>query len=320
MGLVATLFVACHDGDGGSPPAREMPGPSSATARSSPAADLPCQPPEDIKTFRSTWRFKLEVPGGQDTVEDLEATARAGPRQALLEDPLEELAMILTATMTGGAADIQMDVATVAADRHEVRISAGDLRYALIAVGQRAWLKVGEEDWEESPTLAEVAPLVALPEMCRGFDAVFPDLPGPFGPLFPDLPGLLLGQSDETPDAVVTPDLPHVGDIETQEETVNGIDTVHYHVELTDIAQIVEYLGMPVDDPEALEALGDARYDVAKMTFDWWMAKEGNWPVRMEFAFRSKDDEGRDASEYALLEVKDLNDPDIQIEAPVDDD
>jgi hypothetical protein len=320
LGLVAMLSVACNDGDSQTSPAAGTAALSSTSAQSSPTAELPCEPPRDITSYRYTWRFKLEVPGGEDTAANLEATARAGPRKAQLEDPLEEVAMVLTASMTGGAADIQLDVAGVAPDRHEARISLGDLRYTLIEVGQRAWLRVGEEGWQESPTLAEGAPLTGLPEMCKGFDALFPDLPGPFGPLFPDLPGLFPGRLDETPEAVVTPELPDVGDVETQEETISGIETVHYHAELTDIAEIAGYLGMPVDDPEALEELGSARYDMAEMVFDWWLAKEGNWPVRMEFAFKSKADEGGDASEYALLEVKDLNDPSIKIEPPAEND
>jgi hypothetical protein len=70
MGLVATLFVACHDGDGGAPPTEPMVAVSLTTAPASPVAGLPCEVPGDIRSYRRVWDMKMDSPGPEVEPED----------------------------------------------------------------------------------------------------------------------------------------------------------------------------------------------------------------------------------------------------------
>ena len=108
-------------------------------------------------------------------------------------------------------------------------------------------------------------------------------------------------------------DLPDLGGLEAGEETTNGVATLHYHLDETDITRLAEFFG------EDVEEMWDFEGAPEEVTFDLWLARDGHWPVRMEAGASGKDDEGNDVSLSIFMEISDLNDPDIKIEPPVDD-
>ena len=107
---------------------------------------------------------------------------------------------------------------------------------------------------------------------------------------------------------------PDVTGFEAEEETTNGVSTRHYHVDQNDLPQLVNFLGEGPLAPEEIVGLLD------KVIVDLWLAEDGDWPVRMEAEGRGKDDQGNEASLSLFMEVKDLNDPDIRIEPPIEGD
>lgn len=97
--------------------------------------------------------------------------------------------------------------------------------------------------------------------------------------------------------------------MEPQKETVNGVKAVHYHIDEADLRLLAALLG----DGEGVEDMPES----AIGTMDVWLAEDGNWPVRVEGEVSYTDEQGRSISLEVFMEIKDINDPDIEIEPPI---
>lgn len=283
IGLLGLLLMGCAGGD-------DEPSGQSAAARSPVAApggsvaDLPCEVPDDIKSYRFTMRMKLDIPGLEEALEELggvegfEGTIPTGELGGE-EDGFEEMGEVfvgLLGAMLGGLTDISVEGAFVAPDRIEARMKLGDLELTSITIGDREWTRLGDMDWEEST--AEEGGMTFTNDLCEGFN------------------------------------YPEVTALDAREETKNGVDTLHYHLDESDITRLDDYFGGDLGDMWEFE---DAPEEV---TLDLWLAKDGNWPVRMEAEASGEDEEGNEVSLSIFMEVKDLNDSDIKIEPPITSD
>lgn len=282
IGLLGLLLVGCAGGD-------DEPSGQSAAARSpvvtpgGSVADLPCEVPDDIKSYRFTMRMKMDIPGLEEALEELEdfegfedfggtiPTGELGGEEDGFEEMGEAFAGLLGA-MLGGLTDMSVEGAFVAPDRTEATIDLGAFEVSSIAIGDREWTKVGDMDWEEST--AEEGGMTFTNDLCEGFN------------------------------------YPEVTALDAREETKNGVDTLHYHLDESDITRLADYFGGDLDDMWEFE---DAPEEVS---LDVWLAKDGNWPVRMEVEASGEDEEGNEVSLSIFMEVKDLNDSDIKIEPP----
>ena len=284
VGLAAMVAVACGGGEEATPSEAEAT-PTAAAAVSpitTPAgqvAELPCEVPDDIKSYRFTYGSKMDMPG-PELEEALEEA-----REAIQVAQQEERDVFAEWGEGWGAlvfwflalADMRMEGAFVAPDRVEVRVTfLGVLELTNITIGDKEWTKRGALDWEESTAEAEgLTWRRGLADLCEGF-------------AFPGVPGL-----------------------EAREETVNGVATHHYHLDEADLRRLAELF------PGDTEEMWDAEDLLQEGTVDVWLAKEGNWPVRMEGEFTLEYGEIRDLTLSMFIEVKDLNDPSIKIEPPV---
>jgi hypothetical protein len=97
-----------------------------------------------------------------------------------------------------------------------------------------------------------------------------------------------------------------VGLPEPQRETVNGVGTLHYRLDRAEL----EFLGL---------LFGELGNGEPPETFavDLWLAEDGNWPVRMSFQASGQDSEGNPIDMEISVEFRDINDPGIEIEAPI---
>jgi len=150
--------------------------------------------------------------------------------------------------------DTTMEFSYVAPDRWSVVVSEGGQECcSYIVVGSQAWYKEAESmDWTEEPASDEFASF-SPQEFCEVVEEL---------PMSLELQG---------------------------EETVNGIETVHYQ---------------DSEETSAYEWLmGEASLEY---TYDIWLAESGNWPVKMIY----------DAECEVGWEISDLNDPSIVVEPP----
>jgi hypothetical protein len=151
--------------------------------------------------------------------------------------------------------DTTMEFAYVAPDRWSVVVSeGGEECCSYIVVGSQVWYKEGESTgWTEQPPSDEFASF-SPQDLC----VVVEELPMSF---------------------------------ETRaEETVNGIETIHYQI--SEETSMYEWL---VGEDESLD-----------YTYDVWLAEIGNWPVKLVY----------DAECEMTWEISDLNEPSIVVEPP----
>jgi hypothetical protein len=148
-----------------------------------------------------------------------------------------------------------MEFAYVAPDRWSVVVTEGDQECcSYIVVGSQVWYKEAEStDWTEQPGSGE-----SLSFTPQDFCEVVEGLP-----MSMELEG---------------------------EETVNGVETVHYQS-----SHETSMYGWLVGEDDSL----DYSYDV-------WLAEDGNWPVKAVY----------DAECEMHWEISDLNDPSITVEPP----
>ncbi len=93
-------------------------------------------------------------------------------------------------------------------------------------------------------------------------------------------------------------------------ETVNGVDTVHFTLDETALAELGG-IGDALGDFDSDDILEDLMF-----TLDAWLAEDGGWLVKIEIAGESSNAEGGFFSTVMSLEVFDINSGDIRIEAP----
>lgn len=276
IGLVAMVAAPCGGGGGdvdrqSAPTAADSP----ITTPAGPVAKVPCKVPEDIKSFRFTFATKLEEPGLEEVLEEVEKAIEAAEEEGrdVSAEPGEALvALFLWLSLFG---DMRMEGAFMPPDRAEMRVRSAEMELISVTVGDKEWTKRDASDWEESTAEAEgLTWRRGLADLCEAFA------------------------------------LPEGSGLEAREETVNGVPTYHYHLEEADLRRLAELF------PGDTEEMWDAEDLLQEGTVDLWLAKEGNWPVRMEGEFTLEYGEIGDPTMSMFMEVKDLNDPGIKIEPP----
>jgi hypothetical protein len=177
--------------------------------------------------------------------------------------------------LTGLMGDMKMEGAIIVPDRSSMEMTVGGHEFgSFVQIGSKQWMKVaGLTDWTEEPASDESGMLFSPIDFCESTEA--------------DISSALSGMKGE-------------------KETVNGIETVHYHIDKADLALLQDFLG-------STEDLGDLPEE---FTMDIWLAEDGDWPVRMNFAASGKDDNGQPLSFEISVEFKDFNDSSIKIEPP----
>jgi hypothetical protein len=144
---------------------------------------------------------------------------------------------------------------------------------SFIQIGSQSWMKVaGLTDWTEEPA-SDSGFLFSPMDFCETAED--------------DLSSALSG-------------------LEGEEETVNGIQAVQYHLDMADLTLLEDLLG-------GTEDLGQLPNE---FNMDVWLAEDGDWPVRMSLAASGEDDDGQPLSFDIFIEFKDFNDNGIKIEPP----
>ena len=174
--------------------------------------------------------------------------------------------------LSGLMGDMKMEGAVIAPDRSSMEMTVGGHEFgSFVQIGSQQWMKVaGLTDWTEAPASDESGLLFSPMDFCETAEE--------------DLSSALAG-------------------LEGDKETVNGIETVHYHLDQADLTFFQDFLGGAEDLPN-------------EFNMDVWMAEDGDWPVRMSFEASGEDDEGQPLSFEIFIEFKDFNDSGITIEPP----
>jgi hypothetical protein len=184
------------------------------------------------------------------------------------EEPLGDFLGALSGLM----GDMKMEGAVIAPDRSSMEMTVGGHEFgSFVQIGSQSWMKVaGLTDWTEEPASEDSEFLFSPMDFCETAEE--------------DLSSALSG-------------------LEGENETVNGIETVHYHLDQADLTFFQEFLGGTEDLPD-------------EFNMDVWLAEDGDWPVRMIFAASGEDDDGQSLSFEISIEFKDFNDSSIKIEPP----
>jgi len=185
----------------------------------------------------------------------------------------EDLGGFLEA-LSGLMGDMKMEGAIIRPDSSSMVMTVGDHEFgSFIQIGSQSWMKVaGLTDWTEQP--ADESGFIFSPmDLCESTEQ--------------DLSTALT-------------------QLEGDKETVNGIKTIHYHIDKADLTLLQDLLG----DTEDLGQLPD------EFNMDVWLAEDGDWPVRMTFKASGEDDNGDSLSFDISVEFKDFNDSSIKIEPP----
>ena len=184
------------------------------------------------------------------------------------EEPLGDFLGALSGLM----GDMKMEGAVIAPDRSSMEMTVGGHEFgSFVQIGSKSWMKVaGLTDWTEEPASEGSELLFSPMDFCETAEE--------------DLSSALSG-------------------LEGEKETVNGIETAHYHLDQADLTFFQEFLGGSEDLPD-------------EFNMDVWLAEDGDWPVRMNFAASGKDDNGQPLSFDISIEFKDFNDSSIKIEPP----
>lgn len=94
---------------------------------------------------------------------------------------------------------------------------------------------------------------------------------------------------------------------EPQEEEVNGVNSLHYTFAQVHSEQAMGKIFGPGSDMDIL---------LKELDVDLWLAAEGNWPVRVDIRSSGLYADGRELRAHLLVDVRDANSPDIQVEPP----
>jgi len=95
---------------------------------------------------------------------------------------------------------------------------------------------------------------------------------------------------------------------ERKEEKVNDIESIHYSFSRIPSQQAMAMIFGPGSDTVSLVTLADV---------ELWMAEKGNWPVRIEVSGSGLYADGRELRTHILVEIRDANSDDIQVEPPL---
>jgi hypothetical protein len=200
---------------------------------------------------------------------NLPTTPEAETQQS--EEPLGDFLGALSGLM----GDMKMEGAVIAPDRSSMEMTVGGHEFgSFVQIGSKSWMKVaGLTDWTEEPASSDSDFLFSPMDFCETAEE--------------DISSALSG-------------------LEGKKETVNGIETAHYHLDKADLTLLQDLLG-------GTEDLGKLPEE---FNMDVWLAEDGDWPVRMSFKASGQDDNGQPLSFDIFIEFKDFNDSSIKIEPP----
>ena len=90
------------------------------------------------------------------------------------------------------------------------------------------------------------------------------------------------------------------------DESVNGVKTRRYTLDKTGLSKLPGLLG------------ADAKTKLPeKFQVDVWLAKDGDWPAKLDVNAEDKDGQGKPIAVKLYMELRDFGDKTITIEAPV---
>jgi len=256
-----------------------IPTPPPFGAPSAPASQFPA----DITSYRYTMETSMEAPElMEELMQELEG---ATEEEEGLGGALVQLFGGFLMAFTQGAT---VEGAYVAPDRSWDKMTLGGKPFAeVIQIGDRSWFRMGEMDWTESGA--------ELPSQEEGVTSqISVTVSSPTELLCEGSPVELMST---------------VPGLRTEKETINGIKAVHYHIDEADLRLLAALFG----EGEGAEEMPES----ATGTMDVWLAEDGNWPVRVEGEVSYTDEEGRSITFDVCMEIKDINDPDIEIEPPI---
>ena len=193
------------------------------------------------------------------------------PTQAAGEEPLGDFLGALSGLM----GDMKMEGAVITPDRSSMEMTVGGHEFgSFVQIGSQSWMKVaGLTDWTEEPASEGSGSLFSPMDFCETAEE--------------DLSSALAG-------------------LEGENETVNGIEAVHYHLDEADLTLLQDLLG-------STEDLGQLPNE---FNMDVWLANDGDWPVRMSLAASGENGDDQPLSFDIFIEFKDFNDGSIKIEPP----
>jgi len=168
-------------------------------------------------------------------------------------------------------ADMKLEGAYVAPDRSQTVLRLQDGEVELRVIGDKGWVRMGSS-WQERGSPSEWDVMLTPESLCQ---EIVKDLAT-------SLPGL-----------------------EFQPETVDSVETEHYHLDAADLRGLPELLG-----PSPDSALPE------RFRVDLWLAREGHWPVRLQITASETTEQGQPIGLDLFMEFRDINDPSIKIEPP----
>jgi hypothetical protein len=97
--------------------------------------------------------------------------------------------------------------------------------------------------------------------------------------------------------------------LKPSKETINGVDTLRYNIGRADV-ETLRTLGALLDQDGSLENLPE------EFNVGLWLAEDGGWPARVTVTARGAMDSGEEINLDFSIDITDVNDPGIKIEAP----
>jgi hypothetical protein len=168
--------------------------------------------------------------------------------------------------------DMKMEGAVIAPDRSSMEMTVGGHEFGFIQIGSQSWTRSGSAGWEESPAPGEEMPGFSATDFC------------------------LCAEADSV-----------LSRLQGKEETVNGIEAIHYHLDEADLTALEDIGCLTIEDVRDIP--GEVDMDV-------WLAENGDWPVRLGYKASGEDEQGEPVGSDVLIELKDFNDSSIKIEPP----
>jgi hypothetical protein len=236
--------------------------------------------------------------GGGSDYREPAATPTPSPEPSALTD-LDRFHYVATLALQGSQADGSANNVTITTegdyqspDRHAftytTQLQGGDVRQAAVVIGEKLWLRVGDDPWHEATP--------SDPQAERLLDAAF----SPIRPGF--LGGPEFRQARES-----------VRRLPGNLEFVNELRAYHYQVGPEGIQYFQEFL---VNDPLLL--------NVQNMHWDVWLAEQGAWPVRLAAAGTVNNnlpilqqlDLGAPTDWTLRIDISRPNDPTISVQPP----
>lgn len=182
-------------------------------------------------------------------------------------DPLGQFAEALTSLFR----DMELEGAFVAPDRSQATLRFQDQELELRTIGDKSWIRLGAT-WQEQPNAPGSDVLLTPASICA-------DL----------VQGLALPLSAGS----------------GEQELVNGIETLHYHLDEADLKGLPHLLGRSGEEGLPSE-----------FGVDVWLARDEGWPVRLLITAADVDEQGEPTSLELFMEFSDIDDPNIEIEPP----